>query len=88
MQFDNKGRLTELQQFDKGVTGISYYDGNGHNNQVKQIKTPNDMALDYNYDPAGRLAKVNCDGMYELKFAYNSKGRLAKWAQTPALNSR
>jgi len=86
MQFDDEGRLTELQQFDKGVTGISYYDGNGHNNQVKQIKTPNDMVLDYNYDPAGRLAKVNCDGTYELKYDYDDQGRLVSLAQVPVNN--
>ncbi|MFH2058391.1 MAG: RHS repeat-associated core domain-containing protein [Pseudomonadota bacterium] len=81
VQFDDKGRLTELQQFDKGVTNIFYYDESGYDHQVRQIKTPNDIALNYDYDPDGRLAKINCDGAYELKYDYDDFGRLISLAQ-------
>ncbi|MBE9580644.1 MAG: hypothetical protein IMF18_03390 [Proteobacteria bacterium] len=52
--------------------------------EIKEITCPNDVVLKYDYDSAGRLATVNCDGTYELKLAYDVQDRLVELAQVPA----
>jgi hypothetical protein len=41
--------------------------------EIKEITCPNDVVLKYDYDLAGRLATVNCDGTYELKLPMTLK---------------
>lgn len=79
-----QGRLSKVKQFDGGETDISYYGKGIHKGLMKQVRTPNDLLLRYEYDRNKRIAGVNCGGEYRLDFGYDGKGRLCRLSQAPA----
>lgn len=82
MHFD-QGKLVNTRHFDGSETKIAYYDDGQHTDQLKEIKTPNELAMAYQYDDENRLSSVNCDGEYEVKYAYDDHGRLISLARVP-----
>ena len=65
-----------MQQFDGGEFDLSYYNKGVHKGQIKDIHTPNDLVLTYEYDSDNRIASVNCGGAYRLEYSRDTQGRL------------
>jgi len=74
-----------IQQFDGGKYTVSYDDSKER--MLKEIRTPNDVTLGYQYDGGGRLEKVDCNGTYALRFTYDEQGRLTGLSHVPLLKS-
>jgi len=81
--FDQK-LPTRTNFFDGGEMSISYYEEGANKSQIKEMRTPDDLVLSYTYDSNNRLSSANCGGIYELRYAYDLQGRLAKIEQLPA----
>jgi YD repeat-containing protein len=79
----NHGKISRIQQFDGGHLNISYYGPNIHQGQVKEIHTPNNVGLSYEYDAYHRLARINVDNLYKINYRYDNKGRLIGITRTP-----
>ena len=82
MEFD-LGRPARIEQFDGGRTVISYYSEGDNMGLVKQVRTPNEVVLDYAYDKASRLETITCGNMYQIIFTYDGQGRLTGVLQVP-----
>jgi len=80
IEFDH-GQPIGIEQFDAGKTDISYYSEGSRNGLLKQVRTPNDVVLKYDYDSATRLSSVDCAGAYKLQLSYDAQGRLTGLAQ-------
>jgi len=87
IEFD-QGRLVRVRQYDEGEFILSYYGRGDHRGQVRQIRTPDDLDLAYEYDSDGRLAAIDCGRTYRLEYTFDNQGRLLELAQAPVLKLR
>lgn len=83
IEFD-QGRLVRVRQYDEGEFILSYYGRGDHRGQVRQIRTPDNLDLAYEYDSDGRLAAVDCGRKYRFEYTFDNQGRLLELAQAPA----
>ncbi|OAD19937.1 YD repeat-containing protein [Candidatus Thiomargarita nelsonii] len=72
IKFD-QDRPTIIRQFDGAEWVFSY-----HNQRVKEINTPNDVVLIYEYDADNRLVAVHFDEADSIKYSYDDRGHLVK----------
>jgi RHS repeat-associated protein len=70
-------RLTKLRQFDGGELSVSYFDKGPKLGKVREVRTPNDLVLEYDYNAARQLAAINCGGTYRIEYRFDEKSRLA-----------
>lgn len=80
----DSGRVSKVRQFDGGELTFSYYDSEQHDGQVKEISTPNSLALLYDYDDGDRLARVQVGDKYRVDYKYDDQDRLVEITQTPS----
>lgn len=80
----SQGALSKIQQFDGGEFKVTYYDQDAQKGQTKEIHTPNNLILTYEYDSENRIAAVNCGREYRLEYEYDSRGRLVTIRQVKA----
>jgi len=69
-------RPVRMRNFDGGTWQVFYYGQGEHEGLVRQIQTPNNLALGYEYDSANRLTAANCATDYRIEYAYDTEGRL------------
>ena len=50
---------------------------------LKEIRTPDRIALTYAYDSKALLNSISCANTFKLDFDYDLKGRLTSLAQVP-----
>lgn len=78
------GLVQKVHHLDGGVLSFSYYQDNKRAGLLKDIRTPDRLALHYEYDGENRIAKVTVGDRYQIALEYDGKGRLAAWRTRPA----
>jgi YD repeat-containing protein len=78
------GWPTAVKSFDGAVQRIRYHTDGPHRGRIRQVRTPNDVVLSYRYHTQGRLAEVDCGGMYRVVYRYDTAGRLSGFAEEAA----
>ncbi len=82
IEFEN-GLPVVIKQYDGEKFMITYDDSK--EKKVKEVRTPNNVTLGYQYNAGGWVEKVDCDATYALKFDYDANGRLSGLSQVPLL---
>jgi len=77
------GLVQKLTQFDGGEYYISYYDKGEQNNLLKEVITPDHLAVGYQYNESNQLSQVTVGQTYNLTLNYDNKGRLIEWRYVP-----
>lgn len=73
------GQLHAVKQFDGGNLSLTYYEDNQHAGLLKQITTPNELMLTYQYDATNQLRTVAIGKEASLELEYNDRGYLTGW---------
>jgi hypothetical protein len=73
--FDNEDSVT-FKQFDGGESNITYYNKGKQEGRVKEVNTPNGLALTYDYGSEGEIKSITCYEAYRLKYKYDKQGNL------------
>ncbi len=77
------GLLQRVIQFDGGQYSFAYYNEGKQAGLPKEITTPNQLNLGYQYDPTNRLSQVTVGAVSRLILDYDDKGRLSGWRYAP-----
>jgi YD repeat-containing protein len=76
-------RLTRFCDFDGGELRVAYHAKGSGRGSPREVRAPNGLLLRYEYGPGGRLAAVDCGGVYRVSYAYDSRGRLVGVTHAP-----
>jgi YD repeat-containing protein len=82
MQFDD-GKIRHLTTFTGERFVVRYATQGPHTGQIERVQLPNQLALQYGYDNANRLAAITIGSSYKLAYSYDAQGRLARVSQVP-----
>lgn len=80
-EFDG-GRPTRVRQFDGGESVLTY--PAGPDTPPEQVRTPNGLAVQFDYDAKKRVRKVRCGDAYWVEYEFDAKDRLVGLRLTAA----
>lgn len=84
----DQDRPTTFRHFDGGEVHVAYCPDDTHGGQVRQVVTPNQLVLDYQYGPNRQPSKVMCRGAYQVLYRYDEGGRVTEVAYEKAAEWR
>ncbi len=77
------GLPSRIKQWGGGELRIDYFTEGPNQGRLSQVRTADDLVVDYDYNPSGRIAGLTCGDAVRRIYTYDARGRITGSTEVP-----